>query len=222
MNTPIRDLPPDAREQRIRDFHEVYYYSRLWEHTRWLGVPAWKCPLDLWIYQEILYETRPELIIETGTAYGGSALFLASICDMLGRGRVLTIDIAPRQRLPQHDRITYLTGSSLDDAVVASVREQASHADAVMLILDSLHRMDHVLAELRLYAPLVTPGCYAIVEDSNINGHPVHTSYEPDQGPGPYEAVRAYLNETDRFEIDFSRQKFLMTFNPGGYLRCVK
>lgn len=222
MNHAPPELPRDVKEQRIRDFHEVYYYSRVWERTRWLGVPAWKCPLDLWIYQEILCETRPELIIETGTAHGGSALFIASICDLLDHGRVITIDTVPRANLPRHHRITYINASSTDDDTVARVRDEAANAHAVMLILDSLHRMDHVLAELRLYAPLVTPGCYAIAEDSNINGHPVHTPYQPDQGPGPYEAVHAFLKETDRFEIDFTRQKFMMTFNPAGYLRCVK
>ena len=201
-------------DDTVAEFHRHYYNSFVWTDTSWLGVPTQKCPLDLWIYQELLFELRPGLIIETGTAAGGSALFLASICDLLGCGRIVTVDIAGPYG-PKHSRIRYLTGSSVDPLIVENCRVMAVGEARVMVILDSDHAADHVLAELRSYAPLVTPESYLIVEDTNVNGHPVLSEY----GPGPAEAVAAFLSETDDFEADGSREKFWMTFNPGGYLR---
>jgi cephalosporin hydroxylase len=181
-----------------------------------LGAPAQKCPLDLWIYQEILFETRPGLIVETGTAAGGSALFLASICDLLGHGHVVTIDVAEGER-PPHPRISYLHGSSTDPVIVAQVQRMAATADGVMVVLDSEHACEHVLAELEAYGPLVTPGCYLIVEDTNVNGHPVLAEH----GPGPAEAVETFLanGAGALFDVDRDRERLLLSFNPGGYLR---
>lgn len=217
------DHPPDPRPadapQRVARFHELYYYSRRWESTRWLGVPTYKCPLDLWVFQEILAETRPDVVVECGTALGGSALYLATVMDQLGTGRVITIDVAPRPHLPRHPRIAYLTASSVDPATLEQVRAMTRAGERTMLILDSLHARDHVLAELELLWPLVTPGCFLIVEDTNLNGHPVFTDFPPDQGPGPYEAVEEFLRRGRPFERDSSREKLLLTFNPGGYLR---
>lgn len=198
-------------------FHRLYYEAETtWRQTFWLGHPVQKCPLDLWAYQEILVETRPDVIVECGTYLGGSARFLASVCDQLGAGRIVTIDIVERPGLPRHRRITYLRGSSTDDAIVERVRRYARRAKRVMVILDSDHTRDHVLRELELYAPLVTAGCYLIVEDTNVNGHPV----SPEFGPGPMEAVHAFLATTSDFEIDTSRERLMLTFNPSGYLRA--
>src|SRR5438105_7195486 len=145
---------PVGPEDVILGFHERYYGSRVWMNTHWRGVPTQKCPLDLWVYQEIMWSTRPDLVVETGTADGGSALYLASICDLLQHGRVITIDIDVRPGKPQHHRIEYLSGrSSVDPSVVAHVRRQAGRG-RVMVILDSDHSRDHVLAELRAYAPM--------------------------------------------------------------------
>lgn len=199
----------------LNAFHQAYYDSRVWTHTYWRGVPTLKCPLDLWIYQEILFELRPSLIIETGTAQGGSAFFLASVCDLIGYGHVITVDIEKRPR-PRHRRISYMEGrSSTDLAVVRDVKRRIGSDDRVMVILDSNHSRDHVLTELRSYAPLVTGGQYVIVEDTNVNGHPVLMEH----GPGPMEAVDEFLGETDAFEVDRDREKFALTFNPHGYLR---
>lgn len=217
-----------AAEQRVVDaYHELYYRRRLWDKTTWLGAPCLKSPHDVWVYQEILFETRPTLIIETGTAWGGSALYLGSVLDAIHahgghNGRIVTIDTETRPREANHPRVTKIKASSLAPETIAQVRGMVDPGDRVMLILDSLHRRDQVYAELLAYAPLVTPGCYAVVEDSNINGHPVHTDFAPDQGPGPFEAVMDYLRTTDRFEIDRAREKLFMTLNPCGYLRCVR
>jgi cephalosporin hydroxylase len=199
-------------------FHRLYYEvgreGGTWADTRWLGIRVEKCPLDLWIYQEILYERRPEVIIETGTCAGGSALYLAALCDLLGRGRVVTIDVQARER-PSHPRVRFITGSSTDPAIVKQVRELIRPGEEVMVILDSDHSRDHVLAELQAYAPIVTPRQYLIIEDTNVNGHPVYRRH----GPGPYEAVQKFLREHRDFSVEKEREKLLLTFNPGGYLR---
>jgi cephalosporin hydroxylase len=135
--------------------------------------------------------------------------------DLLGHGRVLTIDVLDREGRPQHDRVTYLTGSSTDPEIVERVQREAEGASPVMVILDSDHARDHVLAELRAYAPLVTPGSYLVVEDTNINGRPIGREL----GPGPHEAVDTFLSEAPGFARDVSREKFFLTFNPGGFLR---
>jgi len=201
----------------VRAFHQLDSGSpeTTWANTRWLGVRAQKCPLDLWSYQEILHEVRPDLIIETGTAEGGSGLFLASMCDLLGRGSVVTIDVLPNPSRPRHRRLTYLLGSSTDPAIVEQASRRAGRDGRVLVILDSDHSKEHVQAEMRAYADLVSVGSYLIVEDTNVNGHPVL----PDFGPGPREAVEEFLEERPDFAVDADREKFLMTFNPMGYLR---
>jgi cephalosporin hydroxylase len=211
--------PDDEEQQQIVSAYDRWYCRnrrRTYRNTRWLGVSALKCPFDLWIYQELVYRIRPDVIVETGTALGGSAYFLASLCDMLGTGRVVTIDISvpPHKRVPvrpPHPRISYLTGSSTDPQIVAAVRRMIAPGDTVMVLLDSDHAADHVREEMRAYAPLVTEGSYLIVEDTNINDW-----FE--FGPGPLEAVTDFLAEDDRFSVDRSLEKFMMTFNPGGFL----
>lgn len=197
--------------------HDVLYLSDAWTEARWLGAQALKNPLDLWVYQEIVFETRPELIVETGTYRGGSALYLASLCDLRGAGEVVSIDVEPiRDDYPEHPRITYLGGrSSTDPDVVEEIRRRAD-GKSVLVILDSDHSQAHVEAELRAYAPLVSVGCYVIVEDSNIG------RIRKDLMPGPLEAIQTFLARNDGFEIDRSREKFLITFNPSGYLRRVR
>jgi len=197
--------------------HDVLYQSDAWTQATWLGAQALKNPLDLWVYQEIMAETRPELVVETGTYRGGSALFLATMCDLLGIGEVASIDVEPvRDDYPEHPRITYLGGrSSTDPDVVDEVRERAAGRN-VLVILDSDHSQTHVEAELEVYAPLVPIGCYLIVEDSNIG------RIRKDLMPGPLEAIETFLARSDSFEIDRDREKFLITFNPSGYLRRVR
>jgi cephalosporin hydroxylase len=205
-----------AGDQMVLWFHRLYYTSgaQTWSNTRWLGVSTQKCPLDLWVYQEILYELRPAIVVECGTAFGGSTLFLASIFDMLGTGEIVSIDVEDYPDRPEHDRVRYVKGSSTSPETLAYVRELVARREPVLVILDSDHRMEHVLEELRLYAPLVSEGSYLIVEDTNINGHPVL----PEFGPGPMEAVERFIGEHPEFVVDRSREKLLMTFNPSGYL----
>ena len=210
------DSSPALREGVIDNFHRLYYSDdSTWRNLTYRGVTTWKCPLDLWIYQEIIHELHPDLIIETGTAYGGSALYLADLCDLSGSGEVVTIDITDRAGAVSHPRLTKVIGSSADPAVRDRVVGDKQVDRTVMVILDSDHTEGHVLAELRLWADVVTPGSYLIVEDTNINGHPVY----PEFGPGPAEAVARFTQERPDFEPDLSRHKLLLTWNRGGYLR---
>jgi cephalosporin hydroxylase len=210
-------------ERRIVDaFHRLYYdgpegEGRVHHRTSWMGVPCLKCPMDLMAYQEILFETRPGLVVETGTHEGGSALFLAHMLDLLGAGEVVTVDVLDRAR-PAHPRIRYVAGSSGDRELVEAIFRGRPPGEKRLVILDSDHSRAHVLRELELFARHVPPGGYLVVEDSNVNGNPVL----PDFGPGPAEALEEFLAGHPEFEADRSREKFLMTFNPGGYLRRIR
>lgn len=197
-------------------FHK--YYHGLFQNTFWLGIPTLKCPLDLWVYQEIIYDLKPDIIIESGTYHGGSALFLATICDNLNHGLVLTIDINNDIDRMKHSRVVYLSGSSISKDTLKAIKSYIKDDDKVMVILDSEHNKDHVLSELWIYSEIVTKGSYLIVEDTNLNGHPVW----PDFGPGPMEAVREFLMSTNNFTIDQTKEKYHLTFNPGGYLKRIK
>lgn len=223
---PLSPEPPLTEEmaETVTAFHRLYYGRWKGETgpvaSKWRGVLALKCPLDLWMYQEIIQARRPDLIVETGTLRGGSALFLADMCALQGHGRVVSIDVTnDRAGLPRHDRLGYLAGSSIDPAIVAQVfataRAAGGEAAEVLVILDSLHTTPHVHAEMTAYAPLIRPGGYLIVEDTNVNGHPVL----PEFGPGPAEAVALFLARHEDFERDPGCERFLMTLNPGGYLR---
>jgi cephalosporin hydroxylase len=204
----------------VNDFHTLYYDSspQTWEATYWLGVQVLKCPLDLWIYQELLHRLRPDLVIESGTAFGGSAYFLASMLDLLDHGRIMTIDVCGTAFFPgrpQHSRIEYVEGDSCSPAVLTKVLRATLGLERVLVILDSDHRQAHVAGELEVFAPLVTPGSYLVVEDTNINSHPVAAWH----GPGPMEAVEAFLPHHPEYEVDTDCEKFLLTFNPRGFLR---
>ncbi len=200
---------------RANQFHRIYYDSAVWQKTTWLGVPVWKCPLDLWLYQEIFYAVKPDLIIETGTALGGSALYFASLLDLLGKGQIVSVDIQMSENRPQHPRITYMNSSSTAPDIIRSMQQYAEGKKAVLVVLDSNHSKAHVLREMELYGTLVTGGSYMIVEDTNINGHPVLNNF----GSGPYEAVEEYLRSHREFSIDYDKEKFMVSFNTHGYLK---
>jgi cephalosporin hydroxylase len=216
----------DEKERQLADrFHDMYY-SKLDEgrglHTivlSWMGYEMFKCPLDLWAYQEMIVTNRPDVILETGTYKGGSALYLANVCDLAGHGQIVTIDVdATHQPIrPEHPRITYITGSSTSATVLAQVESIVNGRSNVMVVLDSDHRRDHVLEELRNYHRFVPVGGYLIVEDTNVNGHPTYPGF----GPGPWEAVDSFVAETSSFRADRTRERFILTMNPRGFLRRI-
>jgi cephalosporin hydroxylase len=185
--------------------------------TRWLGVSVVKSPTDLVILQEIIAETRPNLIIETGVLAGGSTYYLATLMDLIGiDGKVIGVDVdlsAVNPYIADHPRIELIEGSSTDPAVVATLRERAK-GRRVMVDLDSDHSAEHVDRELRALAQLVTPHCYLVVEDTWF-GRAVRF----DQGRGPADALDAWLAEGQPFEVDRWRERLLLTGMAGGYLR---
>lgn len=208
------------RNLSVTLFGKLYFReeNRTWRNTYWMGMPLWKLPLDLWIYQEMIYELKPDLIVETGTSRGGSALFMANMFDLIGKGRIVTVDIEELPNRPTHARITYLTGSSIDDQIIAKIKSLIKPGEKVMVVLDSLHRKHHVDRELELYGQMVTPGSYMILEDTYLNGYPVRSDF----GPGPMESVREYLKKHPEFAVDKTREKFFVTWNPNGYLKRIK
>lgn len=220
--TPTEVSPLTDEEQAIVDaFHRLYYDQRVEGRQTvllsWFGHRILKCPFDIWTYQEIIHETKPELIVECGTRYGGGALYLASLLDLRGGpGQVLTIDITAMKNRPIHPRIRYVAGSTLDDGIVAQVRAAAA-GKRTMVILDSDHSATQVAAELKIYPEFVTTGCYLIVDDANLGGHPVL----PEHGPGPTEALDAWYPTQTQFVIDRSRERFMLSLNPRGFLKRV-
>jgi cephalosporin hydroxylase len=203
-------------------FHYFSYSSGGWRKTHWMGVPVLKLPSDLWIYQEIIWDTRPDLIVETGTDSGGSALFFANLFDLMGTdGRVITVDISRHpDGYPEHRRVEFITQSSTMPETLATIRSRIRPTDRVMVILDSDHSEAHVRRELALYSPLVSPGCFLVVEDTDVNGHPVYRTH----GPGPMEALVDFLASGSGldFKSDLGKdEKFGFTFHPKGWLRRV-
>ncbi len=241
---PLETPPPLTEEQErlVEEFHKLSYDRQFgyWfrpvqgglPHTmavsgygtpsRWLGVVAAQNPFDTWIHQEIIAEIKPDVIVETGTYFGGGALIWASILEQVNPGgKVITIDIDDKTEFARgypawKERVVFLKGSSTDAAIVAEVRKQAE-GKRVLVILDSAHHKSHVLGELDAYAPLVGEGSYVIVHDTNFGGHPVL----PDFGEGPREAAQEFLASHPEFQVDRSRERFLFTIHPGGYLRHV-
>jgi cephalosporin hydroxylase len=186
---------------------------------KWLGQPIWQNVLDLWVIQETIAEVKPELLIESGTNRGGSALFYAHLFDLMGRGEVITIDVAP-QHDKSHPRVTYLVGDSTAAAIVGSVRERVAACQGpVMVILDSNHTRAHVREELNCYAPFVTPGSYCLVQDGVIDTLGVFRAGRP----GPLPAIEEFLQKSNEFEIDEERSKrFLISHHPKGWLKRVR
>jgi cephalosporin hydroxylase len=209
---------------------DKYDYYYLWS---WMGVPIIQLPADVMATQEVIWATRPDIIIETGVARGGSVLFLASLLELIGKGKVIGVDIDIRahnrdsiERHPMAKRVVLVEGPSTDGATLAKVTAEIPAAASVMVVLDSDHSRDHVLAELRAYGPLVTAGCYLVVADT-ILGHldaeqtPRNRSKVWLKGNEPLSALEAYLEETDRFEVDpVVNGKLILSSSPGGYLRC--
>lgn len=207
----------------VQQFHRLWYASEAAGSVRWMGQPILKSPFDLWMYQEIVCTCRPDVIIETGTHRGGSALYFSTIARLAAlKLDVVTIDFNPKIAYDTSAHgITSIAGISTTSATVAKVqdclRNRASSDGLlkVMVVLDSDHSMDNVMKELEIYAPFVTPGQYLVVEDTNVNGHPVL----PNHGPGPYEAVEAFLFKHSDFHRDVACERLLFTQNPGGWLK---
>lgn len=225
--TEIREnvaaLRADSRTRQLLDWFQRLWYDtpHTWAMTYWQGVPTMKCPMDLWTLQDVIFGMKPALIIETGTALGGSALFYAQMCDLNRKGAVISVDLEPNDSLPEHPRLTFVRGASSTDPRVIEVlraRILAAEPGPVFVFLDSDHTEAHVAQELVLYEGFVGRDGLLVVEDTNINGHPVL----PEFGPGPHEAVDAFLLEHPEWKRDTVYERYLMTMHEGGWLRRVR
>ena len=198
--------------------HQGYRYGT-GNQQKWLGHDIIKTPWDCWSYQEIIWETRPDYVIELGVMFGGATHFYANLLDLVGHGEVLGIDITLEKAKPaENKRITYLEGSSTSPEMLAQVRAKVQ-GKRVMVIADSDHEKNHVLAEIRAYAPFVHVGGYFIVEDSlnDVMG------YHPVPNQGPKAAAEAFLAESDQFVLDRRwGERYIMSLNPNGFLLRVK
>lgn len=190
---------------------------RIMEGSTYHGIPTLKNPLDFWTYQEILWETQPDFIIEIGNFKGGSALALAHACDAIGRGKIVGVDTTHEGIHPQvraHPRITLLTGDAC--GVLARVENLVGGNTNVMVIEDSAHTYENTLKVLQAYSPLVGAGHYFIVEDGIC-----HHGLDVGPDPGPYEAAEEFVRADKNFVVDRSREAYCITWNPKGYLKRV-
>lgn len=197
----------------------------------WMGRPIIQYPQDMIAMQELIWEIKPDLIIETGIAHGGSIIFYASLMELIGNGEVLGIDIDIRQhnreeieKHPMFKRIKMIQGSSISTEITDQVKAIAANHKKIMVCLDSNHTHDHVLKELELYSPFVSVGSYLVVFDTIVEFLP--DGYLPSRpwgkGDNPWSAVQAFLNAHPKFEIDRSiDNKLLISVAPEGYLKRV-
>jgi cephalosporin hydroxylase len=220
---PIRLTEILANQQAselVHQFNDLYYMLGIADRMTWRGVKITKNPCDLLMVAELIHRIRPVVLVETGTAFGGSALFYADVARNIGLPlKIITVDINPRIEYPNESLgITSMRGYSTDRPIADAIQALVTGCAPVMVILDSDHGCENVTRELELYAQLVSIDSYIIVEDTNVNGHPSF----PTHGQGPWEAVEMFLARNSQFVIDRECERHLLTFNPRGYLRRVK
>ena len=214
-------IPQEKMIEVIQDFNELYYRARpsTWDNTTYLGRKLFKTPTDLWIMQELIYKTRPDLLIETGSYKGGSALYYAHVMDNIQHGMIATIDLHAIHDYVDHPRINYLVGDSADPDMINVLKLiiEKHNCKNIMVILDSDHSYEHVSQELELYHSLVSDSQYLIVEDTNVT-----LDIDESIGGSARKAMDEFLLLHPEFESDRSCEKFLLTFNPCGYLKKIK
>ncbi|TCP59801.1 cephalosporin hydroxylase [Rhodovulum bhavnagarense] len=242
----LEQVPGDAiLLESGADFLQSSIAARYSYNFFWLGRPIIQYPQDIVAFQELVWQVKPDVIVETGIAHGGSLILSASLLAMLElceatqagevvdpnapRRRVVGIDIDIRahncaaiEAHPMAPRITMIEGSSIAPGIVDQVRDAVGAAQTVMVCLDSNHTHDHVLAELEAYAPMVTPGSYCIVYDTVVEDLPKELSFDRPWGPGdnPKTAVHAWLPDHPEFEIDKSiDRKLIVSVAPDGFLK---
>jgi cephalosporin hydroxylase len=211
---PSRPLP--IPQDLKLDFIDAFWRSEGWRDATWLGRRTHRAPTDLFVYQELIERLRPDWIVETRTGVGGRALFLASICDLVGGGQVLSIDGYAVGDPPEHPRITYLRGDPAAPSTAAQAREIVGPEPRGLVILGGA-TSQRVEGAFRNYAPFVPVGSYVVVEDTILEGNPVWPGF----GPGPRSALPKILDDRE-FVPDPHLERFALTFNVGGYLRRLR
>lgn len=221
---PLRELAQKRLDKWATDrFHKIWYHSaETWVKNDYLGYGIKQFPLDLWLYQELVFKHQPSFIVQTGISEGGSILFFAHLLDAIGASdsaKVVGIDIELTESAKRidHPRVEMLIADSVADSTLEQVRGHIEPGLG-LVILDSDHAQGHVAKEMDAYAPLVEVGSYLVVEDTNINGNPVF----PEFGPGPAEAVDAFLEGRSDFVRDDCWKRNLISFHHGGWLRRVR
>lgn len=215
-------MRPDYRRRfRMSLRRWLLYHHKEIHHDQchWMGVRALKNPLDAWVYQEILHEVQPDVVVEIGSNEGGSTLFLAHLLEIIGKGLVVSVDIDRSRFQASHDRIVTVTGDSSAEATIRQVADLCEGKRG-LVIHDSNHNKEPVLRDLRTYERFVSVGSYLIVEDGILD------LFRPGDGlgwfaEGPLAAVEQFVRERPDFRIDSTREKYVMTYNPRGFLRRV-
>lgn len=223
----------EALQQAASAFNVESNKAQYSYNFSWMGRPIIQYPQDMIAMQEIIWQLKPDLIIETGIAHGGSLVYYASLLELIGKGEILGIDIDIREhnrleieKHPMFKRIKMLQGSSIDEKLVEQVKEIAKGKQTVLVSLDSNHTHEHVLRELELYAPFVTPGSYIVVFDTIVEDLP--QGYFKEQRPwgignNPKTAVWEFLKKNEQFAIDTAiDNKLLISVGPEGYLKRIK
>ena len=206
--------PTPMADELITTYTEAVYRTLPWKSTTWLGHQIDTPPTDLQAYQELISSVRPDFVVETGTGSGGRTLYLASMCDLIGHGQVVSVDSETGDERPEHDRITYLSGPAHLPETAVQVHDIVGSGRALVLLGSRTDR-HRTSEEFNRYSPLVPVGSYVVVADTIVNGHPVWPGF----GPGPAEAVKQILARNGSFAIDPDMVKYGLTFNPMGYLR---
>lgn len=207
---------PELHSALREDWERIYPLNGT---NTWFGVAVQKHPFDIWIYQEMLYRMKPDVILEIGHCVGGSTMFFAHMLDLLGKGRVVSVDITdylrdPRSYVREHPRITWITGDATMPDVESAVRSHIKPTDRVWIIEDSAHDFFTTYGVLSTYQDLVRPGDYFVVEDTIC-----HHGLDAGVHPGAWEAVDEFLEQYPNWEVDRSMEKFSMTWCPRGFLR---
>jgi cephalosporin hydroxylase len=207
MNNNIVNISLDWSDHELTEiatkFHFAYYHKLGWDKNTYLGYQIKQCPFDLQVYQELIFRLRPAFILQTGVAGGGSLLYFATMLDLIkadDSAIVIGVDIklTPEARSLTHPRIRLIEGSSTDISVINAIESLLPSAGG-LVTLDSDHSKKHVVEELAIYQKFVGVNSYLVVEDTNINGHPVATNF----GPGPYEALESFLSNSSAFVVDY-------------------
>jgi cephalosporin hydroxylase len=211
-------LPPTplgrSLDMSLREWIEYYQGDLVTKQVHYRGVPTWKNVFDLWVIQEIIHDTQPEIVVEIGCKFGGTTLWLSDMMKTVASGSVISVDLnRPRIALPEN--VQFLEGDSIAPGTVAHVASLRGD-QRTMLLADGNHAADHVFQELLRYGPMVALGCYFVVEDGIVD-----VMDWPQYQPGPLVAVQRFLSENSSFVKDERREKFILTYAPGGFLKRV-
>ncbi|MDX2189429.1 MAG: CmcI family methyltransferase [Bacteroidota bacterium] len=208
-----------AYNSSLRDWLIYHHREIVFDKMYWRGTKILKNPLDLWIYQELIHKIKPEIIVEIGSANGGSTKYLADLCELEGLGKVISIDISRENYRVSHQRIIEFTGDSLSSDIVEQVKKECKNK-TTLVIHDADHSETSVFDNLKTYSDIVTIGSYFIVEDGIID---LFNQKESIGGHnGPLKAINRFVKENKNFEIDKACERYILTYNPKGFLLRVK